>query len=155
ALAAATDRQRVIDTLFNGLTKAADGPFIPGSPYYGPTGYPGFDLGRARRLVADYQREKGPISFRLISVNTGRARARNELLQAMWREAGIQADIVEIEQSPLILDAITGNYQACGWRQFNAPDPDANYVWWSGTTTAPIGKQALNFTRNRDPQIDA
>jgi len=155
ALAAATDRQRVIDTLFNGLTRAADGPFSPGSPYSGPTGYPSFDLARARRLVADYQKDRGPISFKFVTVNTEKGRQRNELLQAMWREAGIQTDIVEVEQSPLILNAISGNFQACGWRQFNSPDPDANYVWWSGTTTAPIGKQALNFTRNRDSQIDA
>jgi ABC-type transport system substrate-binding protein len=155
ALASATDRQRVIDTLFNGLTRAADGPFVPGSPYAGPTGYPSYDPAKARRLVAQYQSERGPISFRFVTVNTAKGRQRNELLQAMWREAGIQTDIVEVEQSPLILNAITGSFQACGWRQFNAPDPDANYVWWSSTTTAPVGKQALNFTRIKDPQIDA
>ncbi|TMC02868.1 MAG: ABC transporter substrate-binding protein, partial [Chloroflexi bacterium] len=51
ALACATDRQRVIDTLFNGLTKPADGPFTQRSPYYGATGYPSYDLARAKRLV--------------------------------------------------------------------------------------------------------
>ena len=156
ALAYATDRKRVIDTLFNGLTRPSDGPFLPGSPYHGPTGYPGHDPARARQLIADYQRERGaPPSFRFATVNTAKGRARNELLQAMWRAAGIQTDIVLVEQSPLILDAISGAFQACGWRQFNCPDPDANYVSWSGTTAAPVGKQALNFARNRDPQIDA
>jgi peptide/nickel transport system substrate-binding protein len=28
-------------------------------------------------------------------------------------------------------------------------------VWWSSLTAAPPGKQALNFARNKDPQIDA
>jgi peptide/nickel transport system substrate-binding protein len=155
ALAHATDQQKVIDTLYNGLTRPADGPFPPGSPYYGPTDYPQHDLSSAKALVADYQREKGPISFKFATVNTEKGRLRNELLQSMWREAGIQTDIVEVEQSPLIVDAITGNYQACGFRQFNCPDPDANYPWWSSTTAAPIGKQGLNFTRYRDPQLDA
>jgi ABC-type transport system substrate-binding protein len=155
ALAAATDRQRVIDTLLNGLTKAADGPFVPGSPYYGPTGYPSFDQNRARRLVADYTKDRGPISFKFVAANNPKSAARNQLLQAMWREVGIQTEIVLIEQSPLILNAIVGNYQASGWRQFSAPDPDGNYVWWSSTTSAPVGKQALNFTRISDPQIDA
>jgi len=155
ALAAATDRQRVVNTLFNGLTRPADGPFTPGSPYFGPTGYPNFDQARARRLVADYEKEKGPISFKFTFANNAKSRARNELLQAMWREVGIQTDIVEIEQSPLILNAIVGNFQACGWRQFNVPDPDGNYVWWSSTTAAPVGKQALNFPRIQDPLIDA
>ena len=156
ALACATDRQRVIDTIYNGLTRPADGPFPAGSPYSGPTGYPGHDPARARALVADYQREKGAApSFRFATVNTPKGRSRNELLQAMWRAAGIQTDIVVVEQSPLILNAISGSFQACGWRQFNCPDPDANYVSWSGTTAAPVGRQALNFARNRDPQIDA
>jgi ABC-type transport system substrate-binding protein len=155
ALAFATDRKRVIDTLFNGLTRPADGPFAPGSPYYGPTGYPGYDPAKARALVADYARDRGPISFKFVTVNTVKGRLRNELLQAMWRDVGIQTEIVPLEQSPLIVNAIAGNFQACGWRQFNMPDPDGNYVWWSGTTAAPIGKQALNFPRNRDPQIDA
>jgi len=155
ALAYATDRQRVVDTLYNGVTVPADGPFAPGSPYYGPTGYPSHDVARAKALVADYQRERGPISFTLASVNTGRARQRNEFLQAMWKDAGIQADIVVVEQAALILNAFVGRYQACGWRQFNATDPDANFVWWSSTTSAPVGKQALNFARNADPLLDA
>ena len=52
----------------------------------------------------------------------------------MWKAVGIQTDIVQVEQSVLILGAISGNFQVCGWRQFNNPDPDANYVWWSSTT---------------------
>ena len=88
-------------------------------------------------------------------MNSAGARARNELLQAMWKEAGIEADIVEVEQSVLVLDAIVGNFQAEGWRQFNCPDPDANYAWWSSKTAAPVGRQALNFSRIRDPQLDA
>ncbi|HXM56762.1 MAG TPA: ABC transporter substrate-binding protein [Candidatus Dormibacteraeota bacterium] len=155
ALAHATDRQRVIDTLYNGLTKPADGPFMAGSPYHGPTGYPAYDPAAARALIADYARQRGPVSFRFSTVNTAKLRTRTELLQAMWREVGIQTEIVPLEQSPLILDAISGNFQACGWRQFNTPDPDANYVSWSGTTAAPVGRQALNFARNRDPQLDA
>jgi ABC-type transport system substrate-binding protein len=155
ALAYATDSQKVIDTLYNGLTRPADGPFIPGSPYYGPTGYPGHDPAKAKALIADYQRERGPVSFRFTTVNTEKGRQRNELLQSMWKDVGVQTDIVAVEQSPLILDAILGTYQACGFRQFNSPDPDANYPWWSSSAAAPVGKQALNFTRNRDPQLDA
>ena len=155
ALASATDRRKAVNTLYNGITSPADGPFTRGSPYYGPTGYPSYDLARARALVADYQREKGPISVQFASVNTAPGRQRNELLQAMWKDAGIHTDIVEVEQAVLILNAITGNYQACGWRQFNCPDPDANYAWWSSTTAAPVGRQALNFARIRDPQLDA
>ena len=155
ALAYATDRQKYIDTLGNGLTKPSDGPFVQGSPYYAPTGYPAYDPNKARALVAEYQKEKGPISFKYGNVATPKYQQENELLQAMWKAVGINTDIVLMEQSPYILNAITGNFQAYGWRQFNSPDPDANYVWWSIGTASPVGKQALNFARNKDPQVDA
>jgi peptide/nickel transport system substrate-binding protein len=155
ALAYATDRQKFINTLGNGLTKPSDGPFTKGSPYFGSTGYPGLDQAKARALVADYQKDKGQISFKYGTINTAKGRQQNELIQAMWKEVGIQTEIVQVEQSPYILNAIVGNYQAYGWRQFNTPDPDGNYVWWSSLTAAPPGKQALNFARNKDPQIDA
>jgi ABC-type transport system substrate-binding protein len=155
ALAYATDRQRAVATLYHGVTSPADGPFTSVSPYYAPTGFPAYDLAKARALVAEYQKEKGPISFQFHSVNTSAGRARNELMQAMWKDAGIQANIIEVEQTVLIFNAIVGNYQACGWRQFNSPDPDANFAWWSSTTALPPGKQALNFARIKDPQLDA
>jgi ABC-type transport system substrate-binding protein len=155
ALAYATDRQKYIDTLGNGLTKPSEGPFIQGSPYYAPTGYPGYNPARARALVADYQKEKGPISFKFGNVATARYRQENELLQAMWKAVGINTDIVLVEQAPYIFNAIVGDYQAYGWRQFNSPDPDANYTWWSIGTVAPVGKQALNFARFKDLQVEA
>ena len=155
ALAYATDQQRYINTLGNGLTKPADGPFPKGSPNYAPSGYPNFDPAKAKALVADYQKDKGPISFKFGTVNTAKNRQQNEFLQALWKEVGITTEIVQVEQSPYILNAIVGNYQAYSWRQFNNPDPDANFVWWHSATASPVGKQALNFARNKDPQIDA
>ncbi len=155
ALAYATDRQKYINTLGNGLTKPSDGPFTKGSPYFGPTGYPGYDPNKAKALVAEYQAAKGPITFNFGTINTAKTRQQNEFLQALWKEVGITTNIIQVEQSPYILNAIVGNYQAYGWRQFNTPDPDGNYVWWSSATASPVGKQALNFARNKDPQIDA
>jgi ABC-type transport system substrate-binding protein len=156
ALACATDRRTVVDTFYNGLTAPADGPFPFGSPYHGQTGYPPFDPYRARALVADYERDAGePVSITLAAVPTGRIRQRNELLQRMWNAVGIRTELVEVQQATLIQNAVVGRYQACGWRQFNATDPDANFVWWSSTTSAPVGRQALNFSRIADPLLDA
>lgn len=154
ALAYAIDRQKVIDTIYNGLTKPADGPFPPGHPYYVQVDYPGFDLAKAKSLVDSYTKDKGPISFKYGTVNQPKYLATNSLIQSMWKTAGINCDIVQFEQSPYILNAILGNYQAYAWRQFGTPDPDGNYVWWSTLTASPVGKQALNFARNKDPQID-
>jgi peptide/nickel transport system substrate-binding protein len=156
ALAYATDQQKYINTLGNGLTKPADGPFTKGSPYYAPSGYPTSpDKDKAKQLVAAYQAEKGPITFNFGTINTAKTRQQNEFLQALWKEVGINTNIIQVEQSPYILNAIVGNYQAYGWRQFNSPDPDGNFVWWHSSTALPVGTQALNFARNKDPEIDA
>ena len=154
ALAYAVDRQKVIDTIYNGLTKPADGPFPQGSPYYVANNYPGFDLNKAKALVADYTKDHGPISFKYGTVNSPKYLETNTLIQSMWKAAGINCDIVQYEQSPYILNAILGSYQAYAWRQWSSPDPDANYVWWSSLTASPVGKQALNFARNKDQKID-
>jgi len=155
ALAYAIDRKKVIDTVYNGLTQPINGPFPPGHPYYQQVDFPGFDLDKAKSLVAAYAKDKGPISFKYGTVNSPKTLQTNQLIQSMWKTAGINADIVQYEQSPYILNAILGNYQAYGWRQFNTPDPDGNYVWWSSLTASPPGKQGLNFARNKDPLIDA
>ena len=71
----------------------------------------------------------------------------------MWLKAGIQCTIQEIEQSELIQNALTGKFQATAWQQFNSPDPDGNYVWWSTKSVQPIGGLSLNMARNSDPLI--
>ncbi len=153
ALAYAIDKQKVINTIFNGLPPQSFGPYVQGSPYYGPTGYPDYNLAKAQSLVKQYEAEKGPISFEYGTVNQPKDLETNQLVQAMWKQAGIQSTIVQVEQSQYILNALQGKYQAYAWRQFATPDPDGNYVWWSTGTVAPVGGLALNFARNSDPQI--
>ena len=153
ALAYAIDKKKVINTVWNGLPPESFGPFVQGSPYYGPTGYPEYNLAKAQSLVKQYQAEKGPISFEFGTINTPKTLEINQLVQAMWKQAGIQTSITQTEQTQFILNALQGKYQAYSWRQFATPDPDANYVWWSTGTAAPVGSLALNFARNKDPQI--
>jgi ABC-type transport system substrate-binding protein len=154
ALAYAIDKKKVIDTIFNGVPPESFGPYVQGSPYYGPTGYPDFNLSKAQSLVKQYQAEKGPISFQYGTINTPKALEGTQLVQAMWKQAGIQVSIVQVEQSQFIVNAVEGKYQAYTWRQFSTPDPDGNYVWWNSNTALPVGQFAPNFARNKDPQID-
>jgi ABC-type transport system substrate-binding protein len=156
ALAYAIDKKKVIDTIFNGLPPESFGPYVQGSPYYAPTGYPDFNLSKAQSLVKQYQADHGgqPISFEYGTINQPKALEGTQLVQAMWRQAGIQSSITQVEQSQFIVNAVEGKYQAYTWRQFSAPDPDANYVWWNSSTALPVGQFAPNFARNKDPQID-
>jgi ABC-type transport system substrate-binding protein len=158
ALAYATDRKRRIDTIDFGISPDSTGPFgNVNSDFHGDTGYPSFNLAKAKELVAEYTKEKGvsSISFELGTTNTGRNLQDMSLMQAMWKEAGINVTIKQVQQSEYILNALNGAYQAYDWRQFGEPDPDADFVWWTSKTASPIGQLALNFARNKDPQIDA
>jgi peptide/nickel transport system substrate-binding protein len=158
ALAYATDRKKYNDTVNFGIPPLADGPFgNTGSHFHGSTGYPTYNLQKAKDLVKSYEQGKGvnSISFELGTVNAGRDLQAISLLQDMWREAGITVNLKQVEQSQFILNALQGQYQGYLWRQFGEPDPDGDVVWWSTATAAPEGQLALNFSRNKDPQIDA
>lgn len=155
ALAYATDKSQVIAVIDNGLTQPVDGPFPPGTTWHASTGYPSFDPSKATPLVQAVEREHGPINLELGTTNTPKTLQTIQLLQQQWQKVGIQTHLLQVEQTQLISNALSGKYQVYTWRQFAAPDPDANYVWWSVDTAAPIGASALNFARNKDPQIQS
>lgn len=155
ALALATDRKKVIDTVYAGILAPANGPFDQNSPYHAETGYPEFNLDEAKTLVAEVETEKGPITFELGTTNNAKNLQTTQLVQSMWKDAGIDTTLKQVEQSQFILNALVGNYNAYLWRQFGAPDPDGDYIWWHSSTANPIGQLALNFARNKDPEIDA
>jgi peptide/nickel transport system substrate-binding protein len=158
ALAYATDRTKYNNVINFGVTPDSTGPFgNTGSRFHAPTGYPNYDLAKAKSLVKQYEQKHGvsSVNFELGVTNTGRSLQAAQLLQDMWKQAGFNASIKQVEQSQFILLALQGSYQVYGWRQFGEPDPDADFIWWSSTTALPIGQLALNFSRNKDPQIDA
>ena len=157
ALAYSINRQQIITTEYNGISPNANGPYSKGSPYYlANTGYPDYNLAKAQSLMKQAaQQIGGPVKFELSIINDAKDLAVTELVQGMFQAAGAQVTINQIQQSQYIVQALLGQYQVRGWRQFAASDPDQNYEWWSSTTAAPIGSLALNFARNKDPQVDA
>ena len=58
-----------------------------------------------------------------------------------------------MQQNDTINNALAGKYQALGWRQFGAVEPDLNYIFWS-TTTVSSGSLSINMARNADPLIE-
>jgi peptide/nickel transport system substrate-binding protein len=154
ALAYAVDAETIVQDIWNDIPPVATGPFVPGSPDYAPTGFPKYNPTKATQLVKQYESETGKqISFNFDTVPSAQYVRINELVQAMWLKAGIHCTIQEIEQADLIQNALTGKFQATAWQQFNSPDPDGNYVWWSSKSVEPIGGLSLNMARNSDPLI--
>jgi ABC-type transport system substrate-binding protein len=131
----------------------ADGPFAPDSKWYVPTGYPGYDLAKAKSLVQQYVAQHGsPPTFTIQCTPDSLVLQTCQILQSQWDKAGMRVRITTTEESTLISNAIQGTYQATIWRQFGGQDPDGDSVWWNGANTKP--PLALNMARNVDPRID-
>lgn len=151
AMALATDTDRYLELIGAGITEKADGPFVKSSKWYAPHNYPGYDVAAAKKLVDEYKREKGDFAFKLGSFADAGSQQAAQLLAQMYTEAGMNVQIESVEQQALGAKAVTGDYQALSWRQFAAPDPDADYVWWH---TSP-GGVSLNFAKFDNPAMDA
>jgi peptide/nickel transport system substrate-binding protein len=155
ALAYGLDAAKLVSTTLRGLEAPSTGPFAPGTPYYAPTGYPSYDPAKAKRLVDAYVARHGPLRITIMGSQSAFYTAQAELIQAMWRQVGIEASIAPATSDTTgIAETLVGRYQAELWQQFGTPDPDLNYIFWASQFAAPVGSFATNFARNKDPVID-
>jgi len=157
ALAYAVDREQLTQLIGRGTKNVASGPFAPGNiGYLESSGFPEFDLERARELVREYEKESGQ-PFRFVYTNPSDSeRETGEVIQQLGQEAGIEVELRPIgDQSQFINSIIGGDYQAASFRNYPGGDPDLQYVWWYGTggdekeTPNPV-----NFGRFNDPEIN-
>ena len=160
ALAAAIDSERWAEERGGAIESAANGPFSPGSlGYLEDTGYPTYDPAAAAAYMDECLAERGTdsIEFTFNTTNDPFNVESNQLVQSMWAEAfgdKVQSEVTPIEQGQYIGLALNGTFQAFGWRNHSGLDPDQQRSWWHSDSANPIGQQALNFGRIRDPLID-
>jgi peptide/nickel transport system substrate-binding protein len=155
ALAHAIDRELINETISAGVGNLANGPFPPGTiGYLEDTGFPEFDMDEAKRLIAEYEEENGPVEVEFSTTNDPINLRTNERVVEYWNEAGVDATINQIEQGQYILEAVFGRFNAFAWRNHGGFDPDQQNVWWSSNSVEPEGGLALNFGRFEDPVID-
>jgi peptide/nickel transport system substrate-binding protein len=157
AVAYATDQATYIRTLGDGVYTPANGMFAPGQLGYNEdSGYPQFDLEKARQLVQEYEAETGmPLEFTLLAVSEVQYAQQDQLLKQMWEAAGMKVTLDSQAQADQIIQVILGNYQAADFRLFGQPDPDSDFYWWVTATVAPVGGVALNMSRYSSPAADA
>ena len=154
AAAMAVNRSQYAHVIDLGVLPVSNGLFTPGSPYFSTTNYPKYNPSKARHLVnAAQQKNGGPIAFTFSNTNSPAAVRASQYLQQAWQQVGFQVKTTVVEQNQLINNALAGKYQAAGWRQFGAVDPDLNYIFWS-TTTSSSGALSINMARNADPTIE-
>lgn len=156
ALSSATDRERIIQVLDRGISEQATGPFSGQEEYPEPEGgFQKYDPEVAKEEVEAYKADTGEsaLRFQYSTTNVARSLQTAQLLQDMWAEVGIEAEIRQVEQSQFILTAILGDFQANGWRQHGAPDPDQDVVWWDIDNAGAVGEFSLNFGRYKNEAL--
>jgi peptide/nickel transport system substrate-binding protein len=129
------------------------GPFVEGTPFYSPTGYPAPDVAQATKLVKEIEQETGkPVSFAIAHTPDAPTTREAEFVQQQFQSAGMQVSLTPIQQAEQIDIALTGKFQAQMWRQFGAVDPDLNYIYWSPTNINPVF--SINMAKNSDPNME-
>ena len=157
AVAYATDTATYIDEMGKDVYTSANGPYAPGQlGYLEDTGYPSFDLQKAKDLVAQYTAETGqPLTFTYDGISNVDDARGQQLLKTMWDAAGMQVTLHSSKQEDQIISVVLGQYQAADFRNFSEPDPDADYIWFTKAGVGGDGDAiALNMPRYVDPTID-
>jgi peptide/nickel transport system substrate-binding protein len=116
----------------NDLNQVANGPFGPGViGYVENTGFPTYNLDKAKQEVATYKQQAGKdLEFTLTIPNDSASRQSADLVVSMMEKAGMKVSLKPVEQSQEINDVIYNSYQAAAWRNHPGFDPDTQRVWW-------------------------
>jgi peptide/nickel transport system substrate-binding protein len=155
AAAYAISSKEYVAVIDKGVNPTSNGPFIPGSPYYvADNGFPEYNPSMAKQLVQEVEKDTGqPLSVSLNHTPDSNTTKIAEFLQAQLQAAGMTVSLTPIQQAQIINTALLGTFEAQVWRQFNAVDPDLNYIFWSPTNATTPGF-AINMARNTDPAME-
>ncbi len=158
-LAAATDAKTLIEATGAGQFPVANGMFSPGQQgHLSDSGNQGYDPAKAKELIGAWTAAHGGQKPHIVySTVTDTASLQiAQLVQQWWQDAGAEVEIVQLEQSKLITNALLSDpqFMAFGWRNHSGYVLDNQYFWWHSSQALSPGQLALNFGRLRDPVID-
>ncbi len=160
ALSKAINREELNDAVNGGILTLANGPFSPGQQ--GHLEDNGFsieqDIEGAKALIDEYKAETGASEVRVLfgRVPDALLDTAAELYKGWWEQIGVTTDVLTVEQSAFITNALIGipEFEIYSWRNNAGIYVDQQNIWWHSTTAVPEPGIALNFGRLRDPVID-
>ncbi|HKY13903.1 MAG TPA: ABC transporter substrate-binding protein [Microthrixaceae bacterium] len=142
-MAKAIDRDALNDITNNGEFEIANQPFDSKvSGYVEELEGPEYDP----EAAAEYFKDKG-ITFQLSYATDPNTKALAEDIQRQLKDVGVEITVDEKDQSTLINQALSGNFNVVLFRNHPGSDPDGQYVWWH--TGQPV-----NFGKINDPELD-
>ena len=124
ALALATDRDALNQTIYSGGRVEAYSGYAPNSPYKNPAAdEPKFNLDAAKKLIAAYGK---PVDITLECIPTPEADQILQLLKEQWEAAGAKVTLKSQEQGAYVARIFGkgGDYQAACFRTNQFVEPD-------------------------------
>jgi peptide/nickel transport system substrate-binding protein len=140
--------------LGDGILTQANGPFAPGNVgNLDDSGFPTYDADKAKQLVQEYEDETGqPLSFTFTATQAQATIEQAQFVKEKAEDVGMKVEIITVDQSTQIDNAISGDFEAIAWRNHPGGDPDTQYVWWKSFDGNP--PNPINFARFDDTDID-
>ena len=111
----------------------------------GDVKYPYHSIEKAKALVKQYGK---PIKLQMIHTTTPRGREFGEINQQLMKKAGIELELLPVDQNILVKRVFTNNYMMSGWRIADSIDVGPQLFGLS------YSKSPYNITRNKKPELD-
>ena len=159
AIAEGIDRNKLNELVNDGKARLANGVFdtkVEG--YMSNAGYPKFNPKDAKKLVQQYKAAHGgtfEFSYQSTTDQLGIDVAR--FLKSELAKIGITVNLPQpVDQPTIINQAIGGNVDTFGWRNYPGLVGDTMYVWFYGTTqpNSQGARNPVNFNFVNLPQAN-
>ena len=148
ALDVLIDRDSIIKIVKNGAATPAHQPFPPANFAHNKADVaPKVDVAKAKELLAKGGKPDG-FSFTFKTGTTPDNQRIAEMLQNMFKQAGIDMTIEKIEFGAMLDQASKGNFEAVALGWSGRPDPDQNIY------DDVVTKASLNYGGYSNPQVD-
>ena len=146
AVVMALDRKKMSQAITNGLSRPASNPYGDGSwVKCKDDGALPEDLEKAKALIKDYGK---PVEFKMLVTATPRGRTVGQVLQQLWKRAGINMEIEQVDQATIPPRAFMRQFQMTPWRIVDLADPDIQ-MYANFHTGSPVA--LANYS---NPELD-
>jgi peptide/nickel transport system substrate-binding protein len=146
ALVMALDRKKMSQAITNGLARPASNPYGDGSwVKCKDDGALPEDLEKAKALIKDYGK---PVEFKMLVTATPRGRTVGQVLQQLWKRAGANMEIEQVDQATIPPRAFMRQFQMTPWRIVDLADPDIQ-MYANFHTGSPVA--LANYS---NPELD-
>jgi peptide/nickel transport system substrate-binding protein len=159
AVAEGVDRNAFNQLVNDGKARLANGVFdtkVEG--YLSNAGVPKYNPNDAKKLVKQYKDAHGgqfQFSYQSTTDQLGIDSAR--FLKSQLQKIGVTVNLPQpVDQPTIISQAIGGQVDSFGWRNYPGLVGDSMYVWFYGTTqpNSQGAPNPVNFNHINDPQLN-